>query len=174
MSSYARAVQIETGAVIAIHYTIEDEQGDLVDATPKGVPWVFVQGSKTCPPGLETVLHGRSAGDRFEVLLPPDQTYGERRADLVFKVPKDHLPKDQEPRQGQILAVVGPGGETELRVIDVEDEHIRVDGNHPLAGQTLRFSVEVASVRASSAGERLAGEPLPLGSEESALSPPGA
>jgi FKBP-type peptidyl-prolyl cis-trans isomerase SlyD len=154
-------MRVGTDTVVGIRYTITDAAGQVVDRTPADAPWTFVFGSRTCPPGLERALEARTVGDRIHVALPPSETYGERREEGVFTIARDKLAPGEVPEVGRILAMVDARGETELRIVEVGETTITVDANHPLAGHTLDFAVEIVSVRPATAGERLAGEVLP-------------
>lgn len=144
---------------MAVRYSIRDESGHTIDGSPNGEPWYFLHGAKACPPGLEQALVGHRAGDRVEVKLPPEETYGPKNESAAFRIARANLPRDAEPAVGMILCVMSPQGETELRVVEVSDTEITVDPNHPLAGQTLTFDVEIVDVRPASAAEILSGEP---------------
>lgn len=153
-------MKIGTDVVVGIDYVIRDARGREVDRAPPGRPFTYLQGARACPRGLERALEGRTVGDRVQVELPPSETYGERSEDGVFRIARAQLPAGSSPEAGMIVAVVDAHGETELRVVEVDDERVTVDANHPLAGQTLRFEVEVVAVRPATAHEILAGEPL--------------
>lgn len=150
-------MRIANDVVVGLRYRILDEEGQVVDRTPEGEPWYYLHGAKECPAGLEAALEGQTEGARFEVTLPPEETYGVRHEEAVFQLERASLPSKQEPRAGMLLSIVSPKGETELRVVDVTETHITVDANHVLAGRTLRFEVEVASVRRATAQEILDG-----------------
>lgn len=150
-------MRIGSDVVAGIHYVIWSEDGTLIDRTPRGKPWYYLHGSRECPQGLERALKSRKVGDSVQILLGPSETYGERHEDAVLKFDREVLPFEQEPRVGMILSIVDKRGETELRVVDVTEREVTVDANHPLAGRTLRFEVEVVVVRRASAEEILRG-----------------
>lgn len=150
-------MQIGRDVVAGIHYRILDEQGALIDETPANKPWYYLHGAKECPPGLERVLTERTIGERVQVKLPPEHTYGRRNEQAVFVFDRAKLPANQEPRVGMLLSIHSSKGETEMRVVEVTEESVKVDANHPLAGQTLTFEVEVTAVRRASAIEILEG-----------------
>lgn len=161
-------MKISGDAVVGLRYSILDEEGRLVDETPADKPWFYLHGAKECPSGLEAALVDHSVGDRVEVQLPPEQTYGVRNEDAVLELDRRNLPGGDEPKVGMILSIMSPKGETELRVVGVSETRITVDANHPLAGQTLTFEVEVVEVRRATAAEILEGGAKQTASVEAA------
>ncbi|MEL6188575.1 MAG: peptidylprolyl isomerase [Myxococcota bacterium] len=151
-------MKVGDDVVVGLEYVITDREGREIDRTPSGQPWFYLHGAKACPPGLERALSGKEPGARLEVELPPEETYGRRNEDAVFRLDRAVLPSDQEPKVGMVVSMMSKKGETELRVVDVTSEAIVVDANHPLADQTLRFSVHVVDVRRATAEEILSGE----------------
>lgn len=151
-------MKIGDDVVVGLEYVITDLQGTEVDRTPSGQPWFYLHGAKECPPGLEQALGGKEVGAEVEVELPPEQTYGRRNEDAVFRLERSLLPSNQEPRVGMIVSMMSKKGETELRVVEVTPDAITVDANHPLADQSLRFAVRVIDVRRATAEEIIAGE----------------
>lgn len=150
-------MQIGRDVVAGIRYRIIDERGALIDETPSGKPWFYLHGAKECPPGLEKALTQKTVGEKFTVQLGPQETYGTRNEAAVFVFDREKIPAQQEPQEGMILSIVSSKGETEMRVVEVTDTSIKVDANHPLAGRTLTFEVEVHAVRRASAIEILEG-----------------
>lgn len=150
-------MKVTADVVAGIEYRILDEAGVEVDATPPGRPWFFLVGAQECPPGLERALLGKGPGERVSVRLPPEHTYGLRNESAVLELARASIP-GPEPKVGMLLGIMSPKGETELRVVEVTEDTIVVDANHPLAGQTLTFEAAVAVVRRPSARELLDGE----------------
>jgi FKBP-type peptidyl-prolyl cis-trans isomerase SlyD len=112
-----------------------------------------VHGVGALVPGLEAELEGKAAGDKVEVRIAPEDGYGTRHEGMVQRVSRALLPDEVEPRVGMQLQTQNEQGPLVLTVVDVQDEEITVDGNHPLAGVTLHFEVDVKSVRAATAEE---------------------
>lgn len=136
-----------TGQTIRIHYTGKLENGTTFDTSAGREPLEFELGSGEIIPGLDQALEGMAVGQRKTVTIQPDEAYGPRREQLVQSVPNSALPDDLEPSVGmQLQSQRSDGQVTRLTVIEVADDSITVDGNHPLAGQVLMFEVEVVEI----------------------------
>lgn len=145
---------IEKGSVVAFDYTLRDGAGKVIDSSQGGAPMTYLHGHGNIVEGLEKALTGKTAGAALKVVVKPEEGYGEWQEELVMKVARARLPKSPEPKVGQELQGVGPGGQPlHLRVIAVEGDQVSLDANHPLAGQDLHFEVSVRSVRAATEEE---------------------
>jgi len=146
-------VQIAADTVVVIHYTLKDDAGKVLDSSAGGEPLAYLQGHGNLVPGLEKALEGREGGTKLAVTLPPEEGYGKRDEALIQRVPKRSLQGSGEIRKGmQFRAQTGEG----LRVFTVSavvGDMVTLDGNHPLADQTLHFDIEVVSVRSATAEE---------------------
>jgi FKBP-type peptidyl-prolyl cis-trans isomerase SlyD len=140
-------VQIARNKVVSIHYTLRDEQGTLLDSSQGRAPLTYLHGKGNIIPGLEQALDGKAAGEKLDVSVAPEQAYGARDERLVQILPRSRLPEGTQLAPGMQLRVEGPQGRRIVQVMKVERDFVTVDGNHPLAGRTLHFSVEVAEVR---------------------------
>jgi FKBP-type peptidyl-prolyl cis-trans isomerase SlyD len=140
-------VQIARNKVVAIHYTLRDEQGAVIDSSSDRGPLAYLHGKGNIIPGLENALAGKSAGDKLDVTVAPEQAYGLRDERLVQIIPRSRFPVGTELVAGMKLRTDGRQGPRVVTVMKVERDFVTVDGNHPLAGRTLHFSVEVAEVR---------------------------
>src|SRR5690606_14506269 len=137
-----------SGDVGSVHYPGRLEDGTVVDSSRDGEPLEFELGSGSVIPGFENAIQGMEVGDTREIRLEPESAYGERREELHIDVPRDQLPPDVTPEVGQMLAVqVAPGQQAVARIADVKDTEITLDLNHPLAGQTLVFDIELLGIR---------------------------
>ncbi|MEZ6194783.1 MAG: peptidylprolyl isomerase [Planctomycetota bacterium] len=151
---------IGDGVVVAIHYTLKLDDGSEVDSSRGGDPLLYLHGQGNIVPGLEHELTGRGPGERFEVSVSPDEGYGARFPDAVQRVSKTQLPDDFEPEVGmQLSAETAQGQFITLHIVEVGEDDIAVDPNHPLAGETLNFSIEVVSLRAATKDEMEHGHP---------------
>lgn len=137
----------ESGDTVRVHYTGTLDDGTVFDSSRDGEPLEFVLGEGQVIEGFEEALLGMREGESREVELPPDKAYGERSDELVIQVDRDELPEDLDPEVGQTLAV-DTGDEEEMAawVAEVGDASITVDLNHPLAGRTLAFEVELVEL----------------------------
>jgi FKBP-type peptidyl-prolyl cis-trans isomerase SlyD len=154
--SYKREniMQIAPHSVVSFHYTLTDDQGQVVDSSEGREPLTYLQGSGQIVPGLEKVMAGRQAGDQFKVDVPAAEGYGERHEELVQQVPREAFQGVADIQPGMQFQGRGPQGVINVTVTSVDGETVHIDGNHPLAGQTLHFAIEVTSVRESTEEER--------------------
>ena len=132
---------ISAGDKVRIHYTAKLEDGTLVDSSEGKDPLEFEAGSDQLIPGVSNAVIGMAVGDAKSVTVTPEQGYGEHHPEAVQQVPKDQFPP--EVKAGDMFKAVTPGGEVMVRVTEVVDDTVTVDANHPLAGQTLLFDLEV-------------------------------
>lgn len=140
--------QAESGDTVLVHYTGSLDDGTVFDSSRDGDPIEFELGGEQVIQGFEDAVLGMEEGERREAHLTPDEAYGEHRDDLQMEVERDQLPDDLEPEVGQALAVqVAPGEETTARVVEVGEESVMLDLNHPLAGRNLTFDVELVEIR---------------------------
>jgi FKBP-type peptidyl-prolyl cis-trans isomerase SlyD len=140
-------VQIARNRVVSIHYTLRDEQGAVIDSSSGRGPLAYLHGKGNLIAGLEQALAGKSAGDKLDVTVAPEQGYGPRDERLVQVVPRHRFAEGAGLEPGMQVQANGPQGPRLVTVVRIERDFVTVDGNHPLAGRTLRFSVEVAEVR---------------------------
>jgi len=140
--------------VVGIQYTLKDDAGNILDQSPEGNPLEYLQGHANIIPGLEDALEGKDSGDKVAVSIAPAEAYGEHQAALVQKLPRQMFQGVDDIQPGmQFTGQDQQGNPVMLTVKSVEEEQVEVDGNHPLAGQTLHFDVEIASVREATAEE---------------------
>lgn len=136
-----------SGRRISFHYTLRNGDGRVLDTTRGGAPLEVTAGAGEIIEGLEAALRTMRVGERRFVVVPPEQGYGRREADLVQRVPLAILPvKDARP--GDTFQT-GPDRQAPVvTVVAVEGDEVVLDANHPLAGVTLHFDVEVVAVQA--------------------------
>ena len=148
------SLEISDGMTVCLDYTLRLEGGEVVDTSEDREPIEFVQGQQQIVPGLEQELYGMVAGDEKSVVVEPPQGYGERNPDASQVVPRDAFEDGFEPESGMPIRVSDDSGRTATAFIaEVNDQSVKLDFNHPLAGETLHFDVEVVDVReTSSAG----------------------
>lgn len=146
-------MQIEDNKVVVINYTLTDEQGNIIDQSQDG-SFAYLHGAHNIIPGLENALAGKQENDKLQVTINPEDAYGTRDDNQIQAVPRDMFPTDVEIAVGmQFHAETPDGMPVTVSVVEVAEEHVTVDGNHPLAGQTLNFDVEVVNVRDAEQGE---------------------
>ena len=140
-------MNVGDGKVVLIHYTLRDEQGATLGSSGGGEPVAYLHGKGNIVRGLEAALAGKAAGDRIEIVVAPEQGYGLRDERLVQMIPRDRFPDSTAIAEGQQFHAGGPNGGRLLTVKRVAKDLVTVDANHPLAGKSLHFSVQVAGVR---------------------------
>jgi len=145
-------MKIADKTVVKMHYSVLDSEGNLIDSSYDAEPLEFLHGTKYLIEGLENALNDREAGDTFEVSIDADNAYGPRIDGLVQQVPPEMF-TDFEVEVGMQLRAGTEDGDQTVIVIDITDEFVTVDGNHPLAGIDLKFDVEILDVRAATADE---------------------
>ncbi|MEX0623303.1 peptidylprolyl isomerase [Saccharospirillum sp.] len=138
---------IEKNTVVTFHYILSDETGETVESSRNGEPNVYLHGHGGILPGLSEALEGKEAGDSLSVTLTPDQAYGQRKPDAIQRVPAKHLMGAKKWKPGMVAQVNTEQGPRHVLVVKVGHKFIDVDTNHPLAGKTLTFDVEVVSLR---------------------------
>jgi FKBP-type peptidyl-prolyl cis-trans isomerase SlyD len=146
-SPFENIMQIAQNSVVSFHYTLTDDQGQVLDSSQGREPLVYLQGVGQIVPGLEKAMEGRQVGDQFKVDVAPEEGYGVHHAELMQEVPREAFQGVQDIQPGMQFQGRGPQGVINVTVTKVEDDKVHIDGNHPLAGQTLHFDVEVTDVR---------------------------
>jgi FKBP-type peptidyl-prolyl cis-trans isomerase SlyD len=140
-------MKISDNKVVVLHYAVSDSEDTLIDSSYDHKPLAVIQGSHYLIPGLESELVDHEAGDKFEVAVTAENAYGEREDGFVQTVPKAMFGGIEDLDVGSQLRATTDEGEQTVIVIDVQDDEITVDGNHPLAGMDLKFDVEILEVR---------------------------
>ncbi len=143
---------ITKDSTVSIHYTLT--VGDQeVDSSKGNAPLTYTHGTGQMIPGLEKALEGQEAGSRVEVDVAPEEGYGQREDDLLVRIPKEAFPEEDRSQISEGVRFQGPHPTKEdqgalYTVVTTDDESVVADANHPLAGQSLHFDVEVVSVQA--------------------------
>ena len=136
-----------SGRKYKVHYTGRLEDGTVFDTSREGEPFVVPVGLRRVIEGFEEALLGMDAGDSREVTIPPSKAYGPYRKELVGNVGRDRFPEALELRVGQHLQLKGAGGVlTRVQIRELKGDTVTVDANHPLAGKTLIFDLEVVEI----------------------------
>lgn len=140
-------MKIEKNKVVSIDYTLTDDQNEVLDSSEGGAPLAYIHGNGNLIPGLEKSLEGRTAGESIQVSVPPEEGYGVRDESKVGQVPREALAELGDVQPGMRFQAQGPHGVEVMTVVEVSDESVTMDGNHPLAGETLQFDVTIRDVR---------------------------
>lgn len=136
---------IKSGSEVKLHYTLHVDE-KLVESSQGGEPLSYIHGQKQIIPGLEAQLEGLSAGEKKEVTVTPEQAYGERTDEAIRQVPKSAFQAPDQLNVGDMVSGEVGGNPFQARVADVGSEDVTLDLNHPLAGKTLAFEIEVVEV----------------------------
>jgi FKBP-type peptidyl-prolyl cis-trans isomerase SlyD len=140
-------MQIEKNTVATIDYTLTDPNGQVIDTSKGRQPLAYLHGASNIIPGLETALEGRGVGESLAVTVPADQGYGARDPNLVQPVPRSNFQGIKEIKPGMQFQAQTSEGARVVTVVNVDDQNVTVDANHPLAGMDLKFDVQVVGVR---------------------------
>lgn len=136
------------GSTVKVHYTgTLQEDGSTFDSSKGREPLEFKLGEGMVIAGFEKAVIGRSVGDSTTVEIPPDEGYGTPNEQLVFQVRKEQLPPNVELEEGIMLEIrTEDGSPAYVRITAFDDELVTLDGNHPLAGKTLIFDIELVEI----------------------------
>ncbi|MCG7533735.1 peptidylprolyl isomerase [Pseudoalteromonas sp. OOF1S-7] len=145
-------MKIAPNTVVKMHYAVLDNDDNSIDNTFDDEPLEFIVGTGYLISGLEEALMSKQAGDKFSVSVEPQNGYGERHDNLMQAVPKSMF-EDIEVEVGMQFRATTDEGEQTVIVIGIEGDDVIVDGNHPLAGITLNFDVEILEVREATSEE---------------------
>ncbi|MEY4575348.1 MAG: hypothetical protein RL701_51 [Pseudomonadota bacterium] len=147
-------MRIADEMAVLIHYKVANAAGEVLDSSEGDEPLAYIHGQGDLVSGLEKALLGKAAGDHVQVVVAPAEGYGEHEAAKIQTVPRDAFDADAELEPGMRFQAESEDGDVMVTITSVADDEVTVDANHPLAGQTLHFDVEVISVRACTAEER--------------------
>ncbi len=139
--------QAKSGDEVAVHYKGKLDDGHVFDQSDPNSPLKFKVGGQQVIPGFDKAVEGMTVGDTKTITIAPGEAYGDHRPDLVLEVPRDRVPPDVDPQIGQRYEMEKESGE-KFRVVvtKVTDESVTLDANHPLAGKSLTFDIELVSI----------------------------
>ncbi|HET8816452.1 MAG TPA: peptidylprolyl isomerase [Pseudidiomarina sp.] len=143
---------ISQDKVVGIHYTVKTAEGQVLDQSKEGNPLQFIFGRGMLIKGLEDALAGKPSGEKFVADIAAADAYGERHDGLIQTVPRT-LFGENEVAPGMQFRASTDNGEQSVVIVEVSDDEVTVDGNHPLAGVALTFDVEIVEVRDATASE---------------------
>lgn len=145
-------MKIQQNTVVDMHYRLTNDAGALIDES-KEQPLSFVYGVGQIIPGLESALLDKQKGDKFDVKVAAKDAYGERNEAMTQEIPREHLAGVEGLSVGMQLEAQAEDQKIIVTVAEIHDKTVIIDGNHPLAGQDLNFSVEIMEVRQASDAE---------------------
>ncbi len=148
------SLPVGKGRVVKFEYVLALESGDVVDSSEGQEPLAYLHGYGNIIPGLERQMEGMEVGEEREITVEPEEAYGQYIEGLDMWVPLKEFPPGLTPEVGMGLLVESPDGrQIPYFVTEIKDEMVRLDPNHPLAGQRLHFKVKVVEVREATAEE---------------------
>lgn len=140
--------QVKDNDTVQVHYTGKLENGQVFDSSVEREPLEITLGQGALIPGFEKGLLDMKVNEKKTISIPKQEAYGEVQKELFQSVPKNNLPQEIKPEVGMGLMAKNPDGtERQLRVAEVNDDHIIVDANHPLAGHDLTFDLELVAIK---------------------------
>lgn len=141
----------EIGKTVMVHYTgsFDAEGVEVFDSSVmRGEPIEFEVGAGMMIPGFDRGVIGMAVGEKKKIFIPAEDAYGQASEENYIKFDREQVPADMNPKAGDELALHGPQGETiPVKVIEVTEEYIVLDANHPMAGKDLYFEVELVGVK---------------------------
>jgi len=138
---------IANDKVVSIHYTLTNKDGNVIDTSDGREPLTYIQGKQNIIPGLENALAGKDVGDKVNVTVPPAEAYGEKSLEMIQEIPRSAFGDIQDLQPGMQFQMQSPNGPVMITITNVADDKVVVDGNHPLAGESLTFDVEIMEIR---------------------------
>lgn len=137
---------IEKGNIVNVHYTGKFADGNVFDSSEGGETLQFELGAGQLIPGFEAAVLGKEVGEKLTAVISPEDGYGLVNEEYIVKVPIDKMPGDVEV--GQTLEASGEDGQSlQVTVVEINEDHVVIDGNHPLAGKDLIFDIEIVSIQ---------------------------
>src|SRR5690606_37867058 len=145
---------IKPNQVVTINFTLKDQEGTVLDSTDSGNSFSYISGNNQILPKLEENISTMIIGGKRSVTLQPVDAYGEYKEEAVQSVNKAEFPPDVELQEGMSFMAHTPDGKhVPLTIVNVKNDDVTVDFNHPLAGKTLEFDVELLNVRDATSEE---------------------
>ena len=138
--------QARAGDTVRIHYTGTLADGSEFDSSRGRPPLAFTLGAGQVIPGFDAAVDGMTVGESRTVTIPADEAYGPHRPELLLRVPREQFPPHVHPEVGQQLQVGRDDQAFPVVVREVGDAEVVLDGNHPLAGETLTFALELVAI----------------------------
>jgi peptidylprolyl isomerase len=148
MNREKKMKEAQVGDLVSVHYTGKFTNGEVFDSSKDRDPLKFTLGKKEMLGGIEDKVIGMKPGETKSVTLNPEQAFGDRREDLILKIPKNEFPQHITPSVGLKLELGNAkGADLPVVITDVSDDSVTLDGNHPLAGQTVVFDIELIEIK---------------------------
>lgn len=145
----AQALKVADNMVVTLAYKLYLDDDQMIDSSDEYGPLEYLHGHNQILPALERAVAGLTVGDQIEVAIPPEDGYGTRFADSFETISRADFPDDVELEIGMELELVDRESNQEMiaYIYDISDDEVLIDFNHPLAGETLLFEIEVLDIR---------------------------
>ena len=140
-------MQVADNMAVSIHYTLTNDDGEILDSSIGDQPLVYLHGTGNIIPGLEDALYGKTVADKFKVRIAAKDAYGEKNDEMVQVIPRDMFEGIDELEVGMQFHADVSSGSGQVTIINIDGDDITIDGNHSLAGMPLTFDVEVVEIR---------------------------
>ncbi len=146
VNAWAGSSTVHHGSTVSLHYTLTVDQ-KVVDSSVGRSPLTYIQGSSQIVTGLEEQLAGLKKGDKRRITVSPDKGYGPIFPDAYQNVPRKSIPNSKKLKVGDVVTGQFEGGPVRATILDLDKKNVALNLNHPLAGKTLEFDVEVVNVK---------------------------
>ena len=146
-------MKVERGRVVRLHYTLKDASGATIESSRGKKPLDYLHGSGQLIAGLERQLEGATAGHAATIVVEPKDGYGEHDPNGVVRTDRGTFPDGMDLAPGVEVQAETPDGPLSFVVVAIEGDEVVLDANHPMAGKTLTFDVEILDVRAATREE---------------------
>ncbi len=140
-------MKVGNSMVVSIEYTLKGEDGVDIESNVGHDPLVYLHGTSSIIEGLEDGLDELECGSSFDITVEPKLGYGKHERSKVKMMARSQFPTDQELEVGQVFTANSPEGPSQIKIVEITDEQVKVDGNHEFAGKTLNFVGKVLDVR---------------------------
>ena len=146
-------MNISKDCVVQFHYQLTDEENNLLEDSRKGEPMAYLHGANNIFPKMEAEIQNKTIGDTFSVTLAPEDAYGIQIENATRRISRKHVVGKGKLQPGMIINVNTDQGHRQVVVSKVGKFVVDVDTNHPMAGKTLTFTIEIMNIREASAEE---------------------
>jgi FKBP-type peptidyl-prolyl cis-trans isomerase 2 len=139
--------QAQTGDKVKVHYHGKLRTGETFDSSEGREPLEFELGSGQVIKGFDDGIQGMQVGDKKTIEIPVDEAYGQKQQEMIIEFPKEQFPPEMNPEEGlQLMMSNGSGQQFPVTIVEVKEETVILDANHPLAGQELIFDLELVEI----------------------------